>query len=179
MRLHERARLAAAAVALGAIAFGCGAESGDPLTQALDAHAEGDVDSAQRLYRDVLSSDPTNKFAHYNLGLIAQTNGDGASAIASYRQALAADGRFVPALFNLAILLTGSKPTEAIHLYRKVIDLQPKYAAAHLNLGFALKANGATSEGEKELRKALELDPELESRVGASPAPRGRATPTP
>jgi tetratricopeptide (TPR) repeat protein len=174
-------RLSACGMATVLVLLGaaCGSEADDLLTRALAAHAEGDLDTAERLYGEVLDDEPKNVFAHYNIGLIHQTRGKKDAAVVAYGKALEADPNFVPALFNLAVVRSETAPGEAIELYRGVISLQPDYAAAHLNLGFLLKANGKAPEGEKELKKAVELDPTLSSRIPASPRPAGPATPAP
>lgn len=156
----------------------CGSENKDPLTQALEAHAEGDLADAERLYKQVIADDPSNKFAHYNLGLIAQTEGRNDEAAASYREVLKVDPRFVPANFNLAIILTETDPDEAIRLYRRIIDIEPQNAPAHLNLGFVLKEHGDEKAGEAEIAKAIEIDPSLSKRVEPN-STAGPATPTP
>ena len=49
---------------------------------------------------------------------------------------------------------------KAIVSYRKAIELNPKYASAHNNLGHALKAQGKLDEAVASFRKAIELNPE-------------------
>ena len=48
---------------------------------------------------------------------------------------------------------------EAIQQFRRVIDLDPKFAQAHYNLGNALYAKQQRDEAILEFRKAIELDP--------------------
>ena len=142
------------------------------LSQALKAHAAGNTTEATKLYRQVLVTDPGNKYAWYNLGLIAQTTGDIGQADTDYGRALLTDPRFVSALFNLAILRTSEKRTkEAITLYQKILQVDPKNASAHLNLGFLLGAN--TAAGQAELAEAVRLDSSLSKRI-ATPAPSKR-----
>ncbi len=50
---------------------------------------------------------------------------------------------------------------EAIACYRKAIELDPKYAAAHSNLGAALKEKGQLDEAIACYRKAIELEPKF------------------
>ena len=149
----------------------CGLVNGDDdaaatLTEALEAHQQGRLDEAIELYKEVITEDPQNKFAWYNLGLIHQTRGSGNLAETEYREALAIDPAFVPAMFNLAILQTSrGVPEESVELYRGVIAIQPEYAAAHLNLGFLLIDLGEKKEGKRELEQAVALDPSLASRI--------------
>ena len=116
-------------------------KSPDELLQmGLTAHFEGRLVEAAELYHEVLLLDPTNKFAHYNIGVILQAQGQPEEAELKYRQALETDPHFVEALFNLAILrFEAGDNREAVELYRLVIGIRPDYAAAHLNLGHALK----------------------------------------
>jgi len=136
------------------------------LQQALQAHADGDLDAAADLYKRVLVLDPENKFAYYNLGLIHQTEGRLGAAAENYEQAIAIDPTFGPALFNLAtVRAEEGAPEEAIDLYRQVLEVNADNAAAHLNLGFLLVDNGERKEGKAELAIAVQLDPTLESRI--------------
>ena len=50
---------------------------------------------------------------------------------------------------------------EAIACYRKAIELDPKLAVAHNNLGFALLGKGQTDLAIASYRKAIEIDPKL------------------
>jgi len=150
-------------------ACGQAANDTDPsatLEAALQAHGEGDLESATKLYEEVITEDPENKFAWYNLGLIRHTQDQVDLAEDGYRKALAIDPDFVPALFNLAILQAASgRVDDAVASYRRVISLQPEYAGAHLNLGFLLIDSGDVAQGKAELRRAVALDPSLESRI--------------
>jgi len=88
------------------------------LTDALEAHAAGDLDGAVDLYRRVLVLDPQNRFAYYNLGLIDQTRGRVDAAADEYEQAIAVAPGFAPARFNLAIIRAEQGAIdEAIGLY--------------------------------------------------------------
>jgi tetratricopeptide (TPR) repeat protein len=90
------------------------------LDSALEAHAEGRLEEAVRLYLRVLVLDPENKFAYYNLGLIDQTLGRTDAAASNYTDALTIDPDFGPALFDLAIIRAEQGSTdEAIDLYRR------------------------------------------------------------
>lgn len=145
-----------------------GASSDDVLNRALAAHVDGDLGEAARLYTEVLAEDPSNKFAHYNLGQIAQTQGRFDQAEVSYRAALAIDPAYGPALFNLGILrFQAGDFNGAVDSYRQLIVADPNNAAAHLNLGFALRAAGSTEQGDQSIATAIELDPSLEAQAPA------------
>lgn len=48
---------------------------------------------------------------------------------------------------------------KAIASYKRAIDLRDEFSAVHRMLGLALFANDKTSDGEKELERAIDLDP--------------------
>lgn len=132
------------------------------LEQALKAHTAGQIDRAKDLYGQVLKADKRNKFAIYNLGLIAQTRHDVKTAVTDYRKVLAIDAKYEPALYNLAILRAQAGANdEAIQLYRRAITAKPADAGAHLNLGLLLVATGHADEGDAEIATARRLDPSL------------------
>jgi tetratricopeptide (TPR) repeat protein len=146
--------------------------SEDALREGLQAHQEGRIDEAERLYREALEEDPDNKFAYYNLGVIAQGRGDLELAEENYRQALRVDPNFSSALFNLALVRSElGAVEEAIELYRQVLLIQPRNAGAHLNLGLLLRRVGEDKEGRKHIARAYELDPSLATGESPSPSP--------
>ena len=152
------------------------------LERGLQAHRAGDLDKAGAAYREVLVSDPQNRYAFFNLGLIDQTLNRAAAAEANYRLALKADPDFPAALFNLAILrMNAGSAQEAIDLYRHVIAVEQGNAGAHLSLGLALLDLGQTAEAQEQLAQAIKLDPSLGQRApaAATPGPTTSLTPVP
>jgi tetratricopeptide (TPR) repeat protein len=134
----------------------------DALSRALQAHTAGKLDDATAAYFETLAKDPKNKFAFYNLGVIAQGQNRPAAAEAYYRLALEQDAKMGSAIFNLAILRSQAGANqEAVDLYRRVIAIDPNYAAAHFNLGLVLRLLGQNAEAQTELAKAQQLDPKL------------------
>ena len=58
-------------------------------------------------------------------------------------------------------LLNAGDLQGAISQFRAAIGSSPKYAAAHFELGMALRQQGKSGEAQEEFRKAAELDPRL------------------
>ncbi len=117
-------------------------------------------------FNDVLEKEPRNKYAFYNLGLIAQVSGDKPVAETNYRQAVSIDPKFTSALYNLAIVRKAvGDTTSAITFYRQAIAADPNNPAPHFNLGILLRATGDKALGDAEIAKAVELNPALASRV--------------
>jgi tetratricopeptide (TPR) repeat protein len=150
------------------------------LDAGLKAHAAGDLAAAVTDYNKTLKYDATNKFAFYNLALIDEGNSNYGLAEANYRSALKKDSAYEPALFNLAILRTGPDAKEAISLYKRAVAADKKDAAAWLNLGLLLRAHGQKSAGDKDVLRAIALNPKLvdPSKAAKVKAPK-RPSPTP
>jgi Tfp pilus assembly protein PilF len=132
------------------------------LQKALQEQVAGNLTQAEQDFLQVINQDAKNKFAHYDLGLIYQTQGKNADAETQYRSALTTDPKFEPPLYNLAILRTLAKDnTGAIDLYRRAIASNSKDANAHFNLGLLLRKTGKTSEGNSQVQIAVNLDSSL------------------
>lgn len=145
--------------------------------QAEAAINAGRFDEASSHYRDVLRRDPSNKFAFFNLGMLAQLSNRGAEARDFYSRALRSDANFLPALFNLAILDEANGNNRAAEgLYRRAIREHPDHAASRYNLGLLLIKEGRTEEGQAEIDRATEMDPGLSGSTGTQTLP---ATPEP
>jgi tetratricopeptide (TPR) repeat protein len=168
--------IAAVAVSTAAI-VACGSGSGGQVPKAdvgsvladgLKALDQGDTKLAKQLYQAVLRQDPTNKYALYNLGYIAQVAKDPASAIEWYTKALASDSTFASARFNRAVAYTDSNDAaNAIADYRILLAIDPKNARVMYNLGNVLIASKNPTEGIPLVQQALVLDPSL-APAGAS-----------
>jgi Tfp pilus assembly protein PilF len=132
----------------------------------LQAQIAGNDAEAETNFNEVLCSDPTNKYAHYNLGLIFQNRGKNSDAEAEYNKALDVDAKFGPALYNLAIVRTAAGDNDgAISLYRRAIAVNAKDANAHFNLGLLLRKQGQTTEGNAEVQTAVNLDSSLRAKA--------------
>jgi len=151
----------------------------DALARGIAAHNANKLDEATKDYFEVLSNDPKNKFAFYNLGQIARIQNRLAIAEGYYRSALEIDPNYGPALFGLGVVRQAFNAVqEAIDLYRKDIAVEPNNAAAHYNLGILLRIQGKTAEGDAEIARAIQLDPTLPQPPSPTPTPK-TATPTP
>jgi tetratricopeptide (TPR) repeat protein len=121
----------------------------------------GDFDTANSNFRRVLTLDKNNKFAWYNLGVIAGMEDNSAEAIRDYDSALALDPTFTPAMYNKAILIEGSNPDTAIDLYQKIITINTSASTTYLRLGLLLAKKGDHAGALDNLRSAIAIDPTL------------------
>jgi tetratricopeptide (TPR) repeat protein len=178
---HSGARtaaLAVAALALAAVVSACGDSSGSgggadakPTTPAGNLAAaillqqQGKLGQAKDLYLKVITAQPSNYYAQYDLGVLAQHDGDDAHALTYYGAALAANPKYVPALYNEATIYAASNPALAIATYRRAIALQPSSPTAELNLGLLEVKNGEVHQGVQDLALAVSEDSALQSAI--------------
>jgi len=127
-----------------------------------------DVKGAARSYRHVLRLDPQNKFAWYNLGVIAHGDGRTDDARAAYEKALKIDPAFMSALFNEGILLKSSDPDRAMGLLERALGVDPQAATVHLHLGEIWAMKDRDQVATDEFRSAVAADPSLRSQVPES-----------
>ena len=162
-------------VALAALS--CGAPSqaeseSDALNRGIQAQNSGNVDAATAAYFETLRANPKNKYAFYNLGQIARVANRFVAAEAYYRLALEIDPDFGAALFGLAYVRSAAGATqEAIDLYGHAVRVEPENAPAHYNRGLLLRSIGRVAEGDAEIARGRQLDPNLGAPAtpGASP----------
>jgi tetratricopeptide (TPR) repeat protein len=116
---------------------------------------------AETTFRDVLVLSPNNKFAWYNLGLIAQVQNQSSAAVADYSKALSIDTKYTPAMYNEAILLERTNLRSALALYQQITSINPKAATAYLRESFVYDRLGDKSKANQARARALALDPSL------------------
>ena len=151
-------------VLVGVVACGGGSDAAtaeSAVASGLRLQQAGNLPAAAERYEAAILADPQNKLAYYDLGLVLQLQGREADAEVDYTHALALDGNYEPALYNLALIRSRTDPAGAEQLYRKALRVRPNDAAAHYNLGLLLRRRGAASEGDREIALALSLNPAL------------------
>ncbi len=118
------------------------------------AQAESSRDLKARASRSIVLLQEANQ---------KRSEGDKSGAISSLRRAVALSPDFGEATFQLATLLSGEAGSfaEAERLFRRVVEINPRYARAYRGLGSLLLRSKRYSEGESALQHALELAPSL------------------
>lgn len=117
--------------------------------------------AAETTFRNVLVISPKNKFAWYNLGLLAQIQSHAAAALDAYSKALSIDPRYTPAMYNKAILLERKTPQAALALYKQIISINPKAATAYLRESFVYERLGDKRRAGQARARAIALDKRL------------------
>jgi tetratricopeptide (TPR) repeat protein len=169
--------MAAVALAAAAVAA-CSGSSSSSLPKVpvstrfaagLAALRQHDYSAAEGLLTQVTKLEPRNYAAYYDLGLAYQDQGAVRPALVAYAKAQALNERFVPVLYNRAVLYSRADPQLALFLYRRVISLQQDSPTAFLNLGLLEAAQGPhlRKQANRDLARAIQLDPSLASRIPA------------
>jgi Tfp pilus assembly protein PilF len=174
---HHRFLAAAGVILIAALVLASCSRSGAPqahatppsvlptLDKAIHEEIHGQYAAAVADFLTVVKTDPKSQLAWYDLGVIADRGNETSQAERDYRAAIAADPTYVPALYNLAVLLAPTEPRQAITLYRQAVTQEPNDADARLNYGFTLLATGQQAAGRAQLAEAIKLNPKMASRV--------------
>jgi tetratricopeptide (TPR) repeat protein len=131
----------------------------DLFDRAHAAEQVGDIAEAERLYRFLMKSDPTDASAPFNLGNMLRAAARTVEAEAALRAATRANASFAEAWYNLADLLDDQGRCEAaVECLRKTLVAAPEYIDAMFNLALLLQRKGAFAEAADYWRRYLVSD---------------------
>lgn len=154
-------------------------EAGALLQAGIKQGEINDFAGAAATFKRVLDLDPQNKFAWYNLGVIAQHDNRTAGAQAAYDKALKIDPNFESALYNKAVLLESSDTDQAVVTLQRIVAANPKAATAYLHLGQDLAKKGQDKEAEDDFAHAVQADSSLQKLVPKKFRGSASAAPSP
>src|SRR5262249_17256711 len=123
----------------------------------------GDNEKGVGEFRQALRLAPEFAGALGNLGA-ALVASQPAEAIRLLEKAVSIQPGYVRAHYNLALAYAQSSEhgvNKAIPQFKKVIDLDPSFAAAHLELGKILFQRNSAPDAIAHFREAVRLDPKL------------------
>lgn len=127
---------------------------------AVRQHQAGNLDEAERIYKEVLAREPKHFDSLHLLGVAAQQRGRYDVAIEMIGRAIALNDRVSTFHNNLAeALRVMGRLDEAAARARRAIELEPTFAEAHVNLGNALRQQGKLDEAAAHYQEALRLNP--------------------
>ena len=125
------------------------------------AYRTGNGEQARRMLIKASEIAPHTANHHFRLGDIHHSFGDIEAAVASYQTALDHDPNFYGVLVNLGnSLLNLQKYNAAEEMSRRAINLVPKSAEAHSNLGQACLKQGRLAEALRALSTSVDLAPQ-------------------
>jgi predicted O-linked N-acetylglucosamine transferase (SPINDLY family) len=126
------------------------------------AHQTGDLEGAERYYRELIAVEPTHAPALSNLASLVARRGGGDEADAFYARAIAADPDFLDARFNRGNLLRRrGRFAAAVGEYEEVLRRAPDHPHTLLNLGLAVSDAGDWTRAAECFGRAAQLDPDL------------------
>ena len=130
------------------------------LAQAEAQSRAGQLVQAERLYREVLSREPSNAQAHHGLAMLLLQRGDLPGACDHGRKAVEHNPTEAGYHVNLGVLLKRQGLTqEAIRCYQSALELDPGSVAAGTNLGRALRETGQLDAAIAQWRHVVEQSP--------------------
>ena len=121
-------------------------------------HQEGHIELAEACYRKILKVDPTSPEARQMLRLLGTRESPAPESIQSLGATLAED----PGTLNnrAASYLAEGKIQPAIDCLRRVVELRPDSAQAHLYLGEVQERLGDFQAGANSYQRAVALQPD-------------------
>ena len=149
----------------GALAWSAAAAAAAAALVALSALSWRQVKiwrDSETLWSHVLSLDPHNAIAQYDLGLALAGQGETYAAISHYNLALQEQPDLVEARNSLGVALAGQgRLDEAIRQYELALRERPDFSYVHYDLGLALAAQGKTEDAIRQYELALKAQPDF------------------
>ncbi|MCH8251559.1 MAG: tetratricopeptide repeat protein [Planctomycetes bacterium] len=116
--------------------------------------------TAEVLWLDTLSKNPTAWIAHNNLGMIRKSRGEVAAAAAGFAEAIRLNPRCDDAHVNLGVIHAEHGRFDAASAcFREALRHRPDSFEAYRNLGSVMLMQGRFEDAERAYRKALSIRP--------------------
>jgi tetratricopeptide (TPR) repeat protein len=131
------------------------------IKQGVQLNSQHDYTGAIEKYKQVLSTDPENAQANYQLGFSLFASGKGADAIPYLNKVVKANSSFTGPAYDLlgSIYDAGHQPQQAIDAYKEGIKVKPDYQPLYFNLGIAYFRAKQYADAELAAIEAIKLDP--------------------
>lgn len=126
------------------------------------AHQTGDLEGAERYYRELVAVAPDHAPALSNLASLVAKRGGADEADTFYARAVAADPNLLDARFNRGNLLRRrGRFAAAVGEYEEILRRAPDHPYVLVNLGLALGETGDWPRAAEALARAAQLAPDL------------------
>jgi len=128
---------------------------------AVQHHVAGELSKAERIYQQILQTDPNQPVALNLLGVVAQQSGKNEAAVDLIGKSIANKPDYRDAHFNLGISLQALGNLDAaVDSYRRAIAVDANYGNAHYNLGICRQMQGDLDGAAASYQKALLITPD-------------------
>ena len=115
-------------------------------------------ENSRLLFTRAIKVTEQNSWAHLNLGLAYQTEGNRSEAIRNYERALAIDANYVLAHYNLGIVWQDlERPDRAAQYFQQAVTIDPASINSWIRLGTVFGQLGQLASAEECFRKAIAL----------------------
>ena len=133
----------------------------DTLVNAVQLHQSGDLQQAEKLYKQLLQSNPDDPALLHSLGVVAYQTGKHDKAVELITKAIAGNQR-IPQFHNTLGLVFEAfgKFEKAIAAYQQAVSLKPDYAEAYHNMAIAVQSQGRYADAVEKCIQALSLRPD-------------------
>jgi predicted O-linked N-acetylglucosamine transferase (SPINDLY family) len=132
------------------------------LVAALTLHRKGELDHAEKLYRDIIEKWPDSFDARYLLGIALSGRGATDEGIALLRGALAIDSNRPDAHMTLARAHLANKDyPSALESLARVIEMRSELSEAWLLRGNILLTTGRPEESVQSYERVIQLQPDI------------------
>jgi predicted O-linked N-acetylglucosamine transferase (SPINDLY family) len=134
------------------------------IVDAEEKQRAGMLDEAAQAYLAIIAQSPAHPVALFQLGFIADKQGDAITAEKYYRQTIAARPTFAEAHFNLAVILSAAQRYgEAVQSYKNALTANPRMAAGYYRLGVLMRDGLRANDALACFLKAAELAPDADT----------------
>ncbi len=134
----------------------------DPQTAGLQALDKGDYARAEQIFSNLVSQDPKDYGALFNLALAETGLKNNREAAEHYRQVLALKPGLYEAELNLGIVdLRDKRAADALPLLQDAARQKPDAARPKRFLAEAFLARESFTEAEQQFKQALAIDPKI------------------
>ncbi len=122
---------------------------------------QGKLDQALDYYKKAEEVNPKRPELHANLAEIYEKKGNQAAAEAEYKALADMDpANAAVTWYNIgALAKNNDKSAEAVKAFKKAVEIDPKYAQAHRELGYALVQQGDFPGAVAQFKQYLDLSP--------------------
>ena len=127
---------------------------------AVQHHQKNNLQVAEKLYREILKTNPNHANTRNNLGSVLKELGESQKAISCFQKAIEIQSNHAGAYYNLGIVFNElGELQKAISCFQKTIGIQSNHVDAYYNLGNAFRELEESKKAIGYYEKAIQINP--------------------